>query len=63
MTLLACTLNIVASNNPFSKKKKSYKKSEIKITNDLAMNRDFKFKNVDKRNFELSEIALKIWKF
>mgnify|MGYP001553725253 CR=1 FL=1 len=49
MTLLAGALNIGASNNPFTKKKASYKKSEIQITNELGNYSDFKFPQVEKR--------------
>lgn len=62
MTLLGESLNIQASNNPFAKKKASYKKSNFLITNSLADQNDFKFSHVDKRGEELTEIALKIWK-
>jgi uncharacterized protein with ParB-like and HNH nuclease domain len=63
MTLLAGSLNIGASNNPFLKKKVSYKISEILITKDLGGYSDFKFAQVDKRGAEFAEIASKIWKF
>jgi uncharacterized protein with ParB-like and HNH nuclease domain len=62
MTLLAESLNIQAYNNPFAKKKSSYKKSAIRITNELANQNNFKFYHVDKRGEELAKIALKIWK-
>jgi len=64
MTLLAGDLNIKASNNPFNRKKDSYKKSAIHITNELGSKyADFKFFHVDKRGKELAEIASQIWKF
>ena len=62
MTLLDSSLNISASNNPFSKKKNSYKASELIITQELAELRDFKFSHLEKRGQELAEIAVKIWK-
>lgn len=62
MTLLASALNISASNNPFLKKKKSYKSSNITMTNELANFRDFKFYHLDKRGEDLAELAIKIWK-
>ncbi|WP_373496680.1 HNH endonuclease family protein [Aquiflexum sp.] len=62
MTLLASSLNISASNNPFAKKKGSYKTSELFITRELAELRDFKFSHVDKRGQDLAQIAIKIWK-
>jgi len=62
MTLLGEALNIQASNNPFTKKKASYRKSSFIITSDLASMSDFKFSQVDKRGEELVKIALEIWK-
>ncbi|MEJ5054467.1 HNH endonuclease family protein [Sphingobacterium sp. MYb382] len=62
LTLLAGSLNITASNNPFSRKKKSYKESNISITNKLAAQNDFKFFHVEKRGGDLAEIAKRIWK-
>lgn len=62
MTLLGESLNIQASNNPFGKKKNSYKKSSFIITNELGSISDFKFSNVDRRGEQLIQIALKIWK-
>lgn len=62
MTLLGESLNIQASNNPFVKKKNSYKKSNLLITSELANQNDFKFSHVDKRGIKLTELALKIWK-
>lgn len=63
MTLLAGSLNISASNNPFAKKKPCYKKSAITITKDLVKYRAYKFPRVDERGEELASIALKIWSF
>ncbi len=64
MTLLAGDLNIRASNNSFTRKKDSYRKPAIKITQDLGFNyNDFKFSHVDERGEELADIAIKIWKF
>jgi len=62
MTLLGESLNIQASNNPFVRKKSSYKKSNILITSELSGQNDFKFSHVDKRGVKLTELALKIWK-
>ncbi|MDO3423986.1 DUF262 domain-containing HNH endonuclease family protein [Chryseobacterium sp. APV1] len=61
MTLLGEALNIQAYNNPFVKKKASYKRSNFIITNALANQNDFKFQHVDKRSENLTELALKIW--
>ncbi|MCF8374308.1 MAG: DUF262 domain-containing HNH endonuclease family protein [Bacteroidales bacterium] len=62
MTLLASELNITASNNPFTNKKKFYRKSNIKLTRELSEMSNFKFYHLDKRGEELAEIAIKIWK-
>lgn len=61
-TLLAQKLNIKASNNPFSAKKKEYKKSNIAMTGKLAYNYNaFRYKQVKQRSQEFAKIALKIW--
>ena len=62
MTLLGESLNIQAYNNPFAKKKGSYKTSNLLITNELSSYSDFKFSHVDKRSEAFTDIALKIWK-
>ena len=61
MTLLGEALNIQAYNNPFAKKKASYKQSSFLITSDLGINTDFKFNNVIKRGELFSDLAIKIW--
>ena len=61
MTLLGESLNIQAYNNPFAKKKNSYKKSSFLITRELAKQNDFKFSHVDKRGESLTKIALEVW--
>lgn len=61
MTLLGEALNIQAYNNPYAKKKNSYKKSNFLITSELAINNDFRFSNVIKRGESFSDLALKIW--
>ncbi|MBA4240443.1 MAG: DUF262 domain-containing protein [Sphingobacteriaceae bacterium] len=63
MTLLGESLNIQAYNNPFAKKKNSYKKSSFLITQGLANQNDFKFSHVDRRGEELTALALRIWKY
>jgi len=62
MTLLGEALNIQAYNNPFAKKKNSYRKSSFLITQELANQNDFKFHNVTKRGEALTKTALEIWK-
>ncbi len=64
LTLIAGELNIKASNNPFNSKKDNYKESNLKLNHSLANYfRQFKFQQIDERGKELSDIALKIWKF
>ena len=62
LTLLAGNLNIGASNNPFTRKRKSYKESNIQLTQELGNLTDFRFYHLDKRGTELAEIAKRIWK-
>lgn len=61
MTLLGAPLNIKASNNPFRRKRDSYAKSMISLTNELAKMPEFKFSHLEKRGEDLTEKALKIW--
>ena len=64
MTLLAGSLNISASNNPFLDKQLFYSKSKIQLTRMLATDyNNFVFKDVDERGQKLAEIALNIWTF
>ena len=62
MTLLGESLNIQAYNNPFAKKKNSYRKSSFLITKELSYQNDFKFSNVIKRGENLTRISISIWK-
>jgi len=61
LTLLAAPLNIQASNNPFTRKKNSYRQSDLLITKELATKNDFKFFHIDQRSEEIAKTALKIW--
>ena len=61
MTLLGESLNIIATNNPFKRKKASYKKSSFRITAELDDYTDFKFNSVVKRGELFAELAVKIW--
>ena len=61
LTLFAGPLNIGASNNPFARKKAAYKESSIILTSDLTKRSNFKFRDIDKRSHELSEIAVELW--
>ena len=62
MTLLGESLNIQAYNNPFAKKKNSYRRSSFLISQELADQGDFRFSHVTKRADELVVMALEIWK-
>jgi uncharacterized protein with ParB-like and HNH nuclease domain len=61
LTLLAAPLNIQASNNPFTRKKSSYRQSDLLITKDLGTKTDFKFYHIDQRSEEITKKALSIW--
>lgn len=61
LTLFAGSLNIVASNHPFQSKKRAYKESSIKLTQELSKLSNFKFPNVDSRSKELADIACELW--
>jgi hypothetical protein len=64
MTLLAGSLNISASNNPFLDKQSFYSKSKIQLTRLLATDYpEFTFKDVDERGQMLAKIALDIWTY
>ena len=60
--MLADSLNIQASNNPFAKKKESYRNSSLSITKSLGEKFDFKFEDIEKRGEDLAEKAIEIWK-
>jgi uncharacterized protein with ParB-like and HNH nuclease domain len=62
LTLLAAPLNIQASNNPFTRKRSSYRQSDLLITKDLSTKSDFKFYHIDQRGEEITKKALSIWK-
>lgn len=61
LTIFSGTLNISASNNPFSRKKAAYKKSGISITKELAELPRFNFRNVEKRSQVLADLAVRLW--
>lgn len=61
MTLFAGSLNIVASNNPFSRKKQAYKQSSILLTKGVASLPNFNFRTVEKRSIELAALAVSLW--
>lgn len=61
LTLLSAPLNIQASNNPFLRKKDSYKRSSLKVANELAKRSDFKFSHVEQRSKDISKRAIDIW--
>ena len=63
LTLLAQSLNILASNNPFKKTKiEEYIKSNITLTKSIAKYNDFKFTEIEVRSKRLAESAVTIWK-
>ncbi|KLU23128.1 hypothetical protein EOS_27315 [Caballeronia mineralivorans PML1(12)] len=62
MTLLADELNVVASNNPFLAKRQEYAKSNIRLTQELAEYKQFKFKTIEDRSNAFGKLAIRIWK-
>jgi hypothetical protein len=61
LILFAGALNIGASNNPFSNKKKAYRSSSIIITRDLAEMPVFRFNQVELRSRKLAALAVARW--
>ena len=64
-TLLAGTLNIIASNNPFHDKLSEYAKSNIQMTKDICTefnDKDFTFEIVSKRSKDIAQKAVEIWR-
>ncbi|MER2622543.1 MAG: DUF262 domain-containing protein [Accumulibacter sp.] len=61
LTIFAGALNIGASNNPFAKKKQSYRESGIMLTQELSQLPQFKFTNVQQRSVALAELAVTLW--
>lgn len=63
LTLLAKSLNIIASNNPFKSKVKEYQKSNINLTKELTSLNDFKFQQVEDRSTQFGSKAVQLWHF
>lgn len=62
LTLFSGTLNIVASNNPYDRKKEGYLRSALKITNSLPADYpEFRFAEVAARSTRLAEEAVALW--
>jgi len=62
LTLFSGALNIGASNNPYEKKKKSYKVSGIRITSNLPERyEEFRFEQVDARSEAIAVVAVVMW--
>ncbi|MFE1245111.1 DUF262 domain-containing protein [Fictibacillus sp. NPDC058756] len=62
-TLLARSLNIIASNNPFKSKVIEYKKSNITLTKELANYEIFRIQQVIERSNTFAEKAVLLWRF
>ena len=61
-TLLGQKLNLKASNNPFRSKKKEYKKSNIRLTLEVASKYSrFRFKQIEQRSRDFAKLAVRIW--
>lgn len=62
LTLVSGPLNIGMSNNPYTRKKKAYRQSSIKLTNSLPDEYpEFRFKNLEARSLCLAAEAVKQW--
>ncbi len=64
-TLLAGTLNIIASNNPFHDKLSEYAKSNIQMTKNICNefnDKDFTFEIVSERSKDIAQKAVTIWR-
>ncbi len=63
LTLIAGSMNIAASNNPFHSKSGFYRQSDIVITRELAENyTDFNFDSVTERSKEMASLAVSLWR-
>ncbi|WP_330502658.1 DUF262 domain-containing HNH endonuclease family protein [Peribacillus frigoritolerans] len=62
-TLLAKTLNLIASNNPFESKIKEYQKSNIHLTKLLTNLSEFKIQQVKDRSKDFATKAVQLWRF
>lgn len=62
LTLFSGTLNIVASNNPYERKKTAYEKSGLELTKQLPdKHPEFRFAEVDERSAAFAKDALAMW--
>ena len=50
-------------NSGFEKKKEIYAKSSLKITKNLARNKSWTPKHIQKRQLEMAKLATEVWKF
>ena len=61
LTLFSGELNIVASNNPFARKRPSYKKSSLLLTKEIGAMSNFRFDQVEKRSKAFAALAVELW--
>jgi hypothetical protein len=61
LILLSGPINIEISNKPFLDKKKRYLDSDIKPNNELAFFETWTEKEINKRQADLANYAIKIW--
>jgi Protein of unknown function DUF262/Protein of unknown function (DUF1524) len=62
LTLLGAELNVPASNNPFSAKKKFYERSEIRLTKELCEFEEWRIAQIEERSKRMAEEATRIWR-
>lgn len=63
LTLLGSELNLKASNHPFEEKKKNYRLSNIKITQNICQVPEWTFQTIQQRGLVFAKIAKEIWNF
>lgn len=61
LTLLGQEFNLKAQNKAFNEKKMIYEQSEIPLTKDLLKYETWSTKEINQRQEELAQLALKIW--
>lgn len=63
LTLLGSELNLKVSNHPFEEKKKNYRLSNIKITQNICQVPEWTFQTIQQRGLGFAKIAKEIWNF
>ena len=62
LTLFAGALNVVASNNPYHRKKTAYLSSSLSLTKALPTEfPEFRFRQVEQRSADFADLAVMLW--